>query len=69
MTHDYAGKGEAQRIRDRMKPSAGDQPGQTKVGDGPNRTITTVHQSGGVHNHGSDIRRIHRSYNNKEEQR
>jgi hypothetical protein len=46
------GKSEAQRIADRLKPSndiahAGT---VTRHGDGPTRTITTVHHSG--HQHG-----------------
>jgi hypothetical protein len=42
------GKGEAQRIADRLKPSASPNNIATQVqtGTGPTRTITTVHHGG-----------------------
>ena len=47
-------KPEAQRIADRLKPSNDTSTANTfaKHGDGPTRTITTVHHSGHEHQHG-----------------
>jgi hypothetical protein len=45
----------AERIRNRLKPSAEPQRGdgaQVTVGNSPNRTITTVHRSANVRQHG-----------------
>ena len=45
-------------IRNRLRPSAEPQRGpgaQVKVGDGPNRTITTIHESANTRKHGEDV--------------
>ena len=45
----HAGSGPAERIRNRLKPSAEPQRGngaQVTLGSGPTRTVTTVHPSG-----------------------
>jgi hypothetical protein len=55
-TH-HAGATPEERVRNRLKPSAEPQRGpgaQVKVGDGPNRTITTIHQSANTRQHGPD---------------
>jgi hypothetical protein len=47
-----------ERIRNRLRPSAEPQRGpgaQVKVGDGPNRTITTIHESANTRKHGEDV--------------
>ena len=44
-----------ERIRNRLKTSAEPQRGsgaQVKLGDGPTRTVTTVHPSGNTRQHG-----------------
>jgi hypothetical protein len=48
------GKPETQRIADRLKGSNDTSTANTvaKHGEGPNRTITTVHHSGHQHQHG-----------------
>ena len=47
----HSGKSMEQRIHDRLKPSGGQDCGDGRVtkGEGPTRTITTVHHSGGQH--------------------
>jgi len=49
------GRNEAQRIADRLKGSNDTTTANTvaKHGDGPTRTVTTVHHSGHQHQHGS----------------
>jgi hypothetical protein len=52
--HDHPSSME-ERIRNRLKPSAEPQRGsgaQVKLGDGPNRTITTIHPSANTRQHG-----------------
>jgi hypothetical protein len=54
----HAGGTAAARVRSRLKPSAEPQRGdgdQVTVGNSPNRTITTVHKSGNMRQHG-DVR-------------
>jgi hypothetical protein len=56
-TSHHAGATPEERIRNRLRPSAEPQRGpgaQVKVGDGPNRTITTIHESANTRKHGSD---------------
>jgi hypothetical protein len=56
-TSHHAGATPEERVRNRLKPSAEPQRGpgaQVKVGDGPNRTITTIHQSANTRQHGPD---------------
>jgi hypothetical protein len=58
----HAGNTPEQRIASRLKPSAGEDCGDHRVtkGSGPNRTITTVHHSGGQHSlmkHSAEERR------------
>jgi hypothetical protein len=46
-----------ERIKRRLRPSAEPQRGsgdQAIVGSGPNRTITTIHNSGNMRQHGPD---------------
>ena len=50
-----SGKSDAQRVADRLKPSAGTpDTASTQVthGTGPTRTVTTVHRGGHQHQHG-----------------
>jgi hypothetical protein len=44
----------AQRVADRLKPSAGAGAGDVQVthGNSPNRTVTTIHHSGSAKQHG-----------------
>ena len=54
----HSGGTPAERIRNRLRPSAEPQRGdgaQVKLGDSPNRTITTVHPRGNMRQHG-DVR-------------
>jgi hypothetical protein len=56
-TSHHLGATPEERIRNRLRPSAEPQRGpgaQVKVGDGPNRTITTIHQSANTRQHGPD---------------
>ena len=57
----HAGNTPEQRIASRLKPSAGEDCGDHRVtkGTGPNRTVTTIHHSGGQHSlkHTSEERR------------
>jgi hypothetical protein len=57
-TSHHAGATPGERIRNRLRPSAEPQRGpgaQVKVGDGPNRTITTIHESANTRKHGEDV--------------
>ena len=57
----HAGANAAERIRNRLKTSAEPQRGsgaQVKVGDGPNRTITTVHPSANTRQHGEGVQGV-----------
>jgi hypothetical protein len=54
----HSGAGPAERIRNRLKPSAEPQRGdgaQVTLGSGPTRTVTTIHPSGNTRQHG-DVR-------------
>jgi len=47
-----------ERVRNRLKPSAEPERGagpQVTVGSGPNRTITTIHNSANTRKHGEDV--------------
>jgi hypothetical protein len=51
----HLGGSAAERVRNRLKPSAEPQRGdgdQIKVGNSPNRTITTIHKSANTRQHG-----------------
>ena len=57
-TSHHAGATPEERVRNRLKTSAEPQRGpgaQVKVGDGPNRTITTIHESANTRKHGEDV--------------
>jgi len=59
-SHHLGGTAE-ERIRNRLKPSAEPQRGsgaQVKLGDGPTRTVTTVHPSANTRQHGEDARGV-----------
>jgi hypothetical protein len=48
----YDGKSCEQKIHDRLKPSGPMGTHRVVKGDGPTRTVTTVHEHGHQHNHG-----------------
>jgi hypothetical protein len=49
---DYSGKSCEDRIRDRLRPSGPMGTHRVTAGEGPTRTVTTVHEHGHQHNHG-----------------
>jgi hypothetical protein len=54
-----SGKSMAQRVADRLKPSAGQGSGDMQVthGSSPNRTVTTIHHAAG-HVKTRDVRNV-----------